>query len=128
MSDETRITLTREERPSGLVVVKLSGDLDSYGTKEINNPFAVAVSSDRSLPVVVDLSNVEFMSSAALAMFIVHAQAMTRAGGKLCVANPNEQVETVFTLAGFQQLIPVYDSLDKAISELEAETGTSKDE
>jgi anti-anti-sigma factor len=113
MSQE--VSFTREEHDGG-VVYHFEGDLDSYGTKQINQEFASVCAQDRSTHVIVDLAAVDYVASAALAMLIAHAQSMARAGGSLVVAGASEQAEGVFKLAGFDTVIPLHPDVESALN------------
>ena len=110
--------LSRETRESGLVVIHLSGELDTAGTAQIEPAFVVAL-PDRTVSALVDMSGVPFLTSRALAMLVVRAQAMKKAGGKLCLAALSPIVADVFERAGFSSLFTIYPTVDAALAELE---------
>ncbi len=110
--------LSRTTRSSGLVIVSITGELDTAGTHAIEPAFKAAL-PDRTVRVIIELSGVTFLTSAALAMFIVSAQATHRAGGKFCLAAAQKIVADVFVQAGFTSAFPIYDTLDAAIEEME---------
>lgn len=118
MSPLAQPTLSRMTRESGLVVISINGELDSFGTQQINPAFSVAL-ADRSVTAIVDLSGVPFMSSSALAMFLSHGQAMHRAGGKLVLAGPNPNMIDVLHLSGFDALFSIAPTLEEALAVLE---------
>ena len=110
--------LSRMTRDSGIVVVSIIGELDTANTREIEPAFSAAL-PDRRVRAIVDLSGVPFLTSAALAMFVVQAQAMRRAGGDLRLAALQPRVADIFERAGFSVIFPIYSTLDEAIAELE---------
>jgi anti-anti-sigma factor len=124
---EDRIpTLSSMTRESGLVIIRLRGELDSLGTRLLQPAFAVAL-SDRTVTAIVDLSEVPFLTSKALAMFLAHGQAMHRAGGSLHLAGANGTVTEVLELAGFDDLFCLAPTLEEAIDRLEAELAASSE-
>src|SRR5258705_13927167 len=98
--------LTRHTRDSGVYVIAITGELDTFGTASIEDAFQAAL-PDRTVDVVIDLSGVPFLTSRALAMFVVKAQAMKRAGGQLHLAAPRRTVKQIFEQAGFASLFPI---------------------
>ncbi len=110
--------LSRQTRDSGLVVISITGELDTYGTKLVEEAFQAAL-PDRTVDAIVDLSGVPFVSSAALAMLVVKAKAMSHAGGKLSLAGARKVVRQVFQQAGFNSVFPIYETLNEALKELE---------
>ena len=112
-------TLSRETRDSGLVIIRITGDLDTAGTTQIEPAFVAAL-PDRTVSVVIDMTEVPFLTSRALAMLVVRAQAMNKAGGKLCLAGLSRVVAEVFDRAGFSSLFVIYPTPDDAVAALEA--------
>lgn len=103
----------------GIKQVKLIGRLDLTGTNEIDNRFTFAVSSGKT-PVLVDMTDVEFLASIGMRLLLSNARALTRRGGKLVLLNPAPQVRETLVLAGFEQLIPMYDDFNEACEALKA--------
>lgn len=110
--------LSRTTRSSGLVIISITGELDTAGTHAVEPAFKAAL-PDRTVRVIIELSSVTFLTSAALAMFVVNAQALHRAGGKFCLAAAQKIVADVFVQAGFTSAFPIYATLDEAIEEME---------
>lgn len=117
MAEETK--LTSETRPDGLMVVTFEGDLDSMGTHTIEDGFAKIV-KDRNSRVLVDLSGVNFISSAGMAMLLVRGKMLRQGGGNMFLAGPNTRVTEVLAMAGFNELFDIYESQDAALESLEA--------
>jgi len=115
-------TLSRQTRDTGVVVVTIVGELDTFGTKSIESAFHAAL-PDRTVDAVIDLGGIPFLTSAALALFVVQAQAMRRAGGTLHLAGARKAVKQIFELAGFNSLFPIYETMDDALAALEETPG-----
>ncbi len=103
----------------GVKQVKLVGRLDLKGTNEIDNQFTFAVSSGKT-PVLVDMSEVEFLASIGMRMLLSNARALSKRGSKLVLLKPTSLVKDALYTAGFDQLIPVYDDFDEAYQALKA--------
>lgn len=108
-------TVSVEQRSARVSVVTIHGDLDSVGVKMVEQQFNAAI-ADRTGRVVVDLSDVEFISSAGLAMILVRGKMLNRAGGGLSVAGASRRVAEVLSMAGFQELFDIYPTLDEAVA------------
>ncbi len=111
-------TLSRRTLDSGLVIVSIVGDMDTAGAAAIEPAFLAAL-PDRTVHAVIDMSGVPFLTSRALAMLVVRAQAMHKAGGTLCLAALSRLVADVFERAGFSNLFPIYPTVEKAVLALE---------
>ncbi len=116
MNEPTSVKI--DERPSGLKLIHIHGDLDSVGTQMVEEPLSAAI-SDRSSRVLIDLANVSFISSAGMAMLLVKGKMLRRAGGNMYLASASERVREVLALAGFNELFSLYPDLDDALTALE---------
>jgi anti-sigma B factor antagonist len=103
----------------GVKQVKLVGRLDLKGTNEIDNQFTFAVSSGKT-PVIVDMSEVEFLASIGMRMLLSSARALNRRGSKMALLKPTPLVREALNTAGFEQLIPMYEDFDEAYESLKA--------
>jgi anti-anti-sigma factor len=119
MPDYRAPSLSRSTRDSGVVIVSIIGDLDTAGTTFIEPAFRAAL-PDRTVNAIINMAGVPFLTSRALAMLVVRAQAMKKAGGALCLAGLSKMVREVFDRAGFSNLFSIYPSLDDAITALES--------
>ncbi len=117
MANRTPPTLSSRTDPSGLLIISLSGELDTYSTRLVGPEFTTAL-GERNTWAIVDLSGVTFITSAALAMFVAHAQALQRGGGCLQMAAAREIVADVFTRAGFNSIFPIFKSVGEAVDNL----------
>ncbi len=104
---------------NGIKLVKLVGRLDVKGTNEIDNQFTFATSSGKAA-ILVDMSEVDFLASIGMRMFISNARAQTRRGGLLVLLKPMPLVKDALITAGFDVLIPMYDDFETACTALKA--------
>lgn len=116
MNDSTQIT--NEERPSGVTVVTINGDLDSLGTHTVEPEFSRAI-RDRNSRILVDLTAVSFISSAGMAMLLVKGKMLRQGGGAMVLSGANERVIEVLSMAGFNELFDIYATRDEALAALE---------
>lgn len=112
-------SLSRTSRESGLIVIQLHGDLDTFGAREIGQAFSAAF-ADRTQHSVIDVCDVGFMGSAGLAMLAMAAQVARRGGGSVALAGAEGLIADVIQMSGFGDLLPSYATLDLAIAEVES--------
>lgn len=93
--------------------VSLSGRMDIEGVGQIETRFAAMTASPR-MAIIVDMSDVPFMSSLGIRALLMNAKAVGRRGGKFVILNPDQNVRTVLESSGIDQLIPLCDSLEEA--------------
>jgi stage II sporulation protein AA (anti-sigma F factor antagonist) len=94
-----------EELESGVTNLVLRGRLDSVGAEAIEAAFNAVTGAKRA--VVVDLSQVTFLTSRGIRMLVFGAKAVTNKGGKIVLSSPNEWVRFVLESAEIEQFIPM---------------------
>ena len=92
----------------------LSGRLDTAGSEEIASQLAeVAASIKRR--VLLDLSNVTFLSSMGIRALIVSAKQQQAKGGRVVLnVGGNDVVGRTLEATGVDELIPVFDDIADA--------------
>jgi anti-anti-sigma factor len=95
--------ITRHQSGDALEL-RISGRLDAYWADHLANELKETVrgGSDR---LRLDLSGVDFLSSAGLRVLLVHYRQLLGLHGSLVVVNPSEPVRQVLELAGFEDLL-----------------------
>jgi anti-anti-sigma factor len=86
--------------------IKLRGRLDTHGVDQIETKFTASVVPGRR-NAVVDLSEVSFISSMGLRMFIAIAKALKRHNSKMVLFAPQSQVKETFASAGLAEIVSV---------------------
>lgn len=115
-SDTTGIgQLTVEDtRSDGVSVITVSGEIDNDSGAPLIR--ALAAASEASPPrVVVDLSQVGFMDSSGINIFLTAHAATTSVGGWLRLAALRNNVLRTLQIVGVDSLIPRYPSVGEAL-------------
>ena len=97
-----------------LVVARPEGRLDGLTSAGFQGDLLEIIARDTN--VVVDCSAVSYVSSAGLRTFLVAAKAAQAKGFKLSLCALSDGVREIFTVSGFEKIIPVHDSLAQALS------------
>ncbi len=66
--------------------------------------------------MVIDVGQVDYVSSAGLRAFLVAAKRLKGAGGKVAIAAMKNNIKEVFDLSGFSSLFPSFPSVEGAVS------------
>ena len=66
--------------------------------------------------ILLDMTKLDFISSAGLRVLLATAQELKQDGGDLRVCSLNESVKEVFDLSGFSDLLMVLDDETEALS------------
>lgn len=86
-------------------VVKVSGRVDSATAPEMEQALLKLLDAGRN-QIVLDLEEVDYMSSAGLRVLVATQKSAKKGGGRLALAHPSTRVQEVLDLAG---LVPVFD-------------------
>jgi anti-anti-sigma factor len=98
-------------------LIKLSGALDIHGVSDVEMDF-VRICTGDNICVLVDLSKVNYISSIGIPLLVNSAKSLARQGGKMILVNPKRPVENVLEVTGIPLIIPIYQNVDTAVSEL----------
>ena len=94
------LTITQNE---GQVTGKLSGRLDTAASQQ----FAVDMEplmDNADKHVVLDCSELEFISSSGLRLFLALRKATISKGGDITITGVSPEIKQVFTITGFYSL------------------------
>lgn len=67
--------------------------------------------------IIVDFSDVPYISSAGLRVLLLTAKQLRAKGGELRICGLNDAVQEVFEISGFNTLLPVFGSTADAVRE-----------
>jgi anti-sigma B factor antagonist len=109
--------LQHGELDGSIRLIKLSGALDINGVGDVELEFVRLCSGD-NVCVLVDLSKVNYISSIGIPLLINSAKSLVRQGGKMALVNPQKSVENVLELTGIPLIIPIYQNMNVAVTEL----------
>jgi anti-anti-sigma factor len=94
--------------------ISLSGRLDTVGSEEISEEL-VSLAASAKRGVVVDLSQVTFLSSMGIRALISAAKARQANGGRMVLlVDGSDVVVRTLEATGVDELIPVYDDAEDA--------------
>jgi anti-sigma B factor antagonist len=105
------------ELEGGVRVVSVRGELDLGTAPELEGPLEDAIGAEA--PLLIDLSECEFIDSTGIAMIVRAWQRLGEGGnGRVVICSGNEQVRRVLEVTGLEREIPVRASRDAALAAL----------
>jgi len=96
-------------------IVTLNGSLDTNTAPDAETCLMEMINSGQ-LKLIVDLENLEYISSAGLRVLLASTKTMKSNGGEFHICNPNEMVTEVFEMSGFNMIFKIFNSREDAIS------------
>lgn len=99
------------------IKIALRGRLDTAGVDQIETRFSASIVPGGN-QTIVDLSEVSFIASMGLRMFITVARSASKRGGKLVLLSPQAMVNEVFANAALADIIPIVFNTEDALGQL----------
>lgn len=97
-----------------VTLVEVRGRIDSTNADELGKVLNDSIEAGRN-QLVLDLSGVEYMSSAGLREMVASLKRVRKGTGDLRLANPSDRVTEVLELAGLDTIFDVYDTQVEAV-------------
>ena len=95
-------------------VLTVSGRIDANSAPAFEDILLAAV-DEKTGPIIVDMSEVDYVSSAGLNVTLLAAKSLAKTSRQLVVAGVNDDVADVMRLTGVDKLIVLSASLDAAV-------------
>lgn len=95
-------------------LITVSGRVDSSTAHELEETLDSRISDGR-YNLVLEMSGVDYLSSAGLRALVAALRACKKRGGDVRIANPSERVSEVMSLAGLDQLFETYEDVTVAV-------------
>ena len=94
-------------------VVSVSGRIDAASAPTLEKSLVETVEGHEA-DLILDLENVDYVSSAGLSVMLITAQALAHKSKTLYVAAANGDVIEIIKLTGVDRLISLSDTVDQA--------------
>ena len=106
-----------EEQRADIVILRVIGRLDASTSKELENRISSLIASSQG-KMVIDLSELDYISSAGLRVFLLALKRMDAVKGKMILCSLRNAVKEVFDIAGFSSFLTLASSTEEAIKNL----------
>ena len=93
-------------RENNTITVRFSGRMDTPGAQEIT-PQMNALAEEADKTIVLDCTDLSYISSSGLRIFLILRKAATDKGGKIIVRNICDDIRNVFRMTGFLNLFEI---------------------
>lgn len=100
------------DRKDGHTVVVFDGDLDSAEVQEVRNEVNVILTN--GLPIIFDLSRVEFIDSSGIGLIVHVYRSLTARRLKVAVSGAREQPLELLKATQLDRFLPFAASVDEA--------------
>ena len=108
---------TSKRKDKGALVISLKGRLDSVTSPMLEKDLTDLMAGGEKF-LVMDLGDLDYISSAGLRSILVVVKRLKEKQGKLLLASLKGAVSEAFEISGFSTIIPIFGSVDSALSSL----------
>ncbi|HSG92310.1 MAG TPA: STAS domain-containing protein [Methylotenera sp.] len=109
------MNITQQKLETDIDKIDLSGRMDLDGVGQIEKEFA-RMTAAPATAVIVDMTEVPYMSSIGIRALLMNGKSVTGRGGKYVLMGTQPDVRNVLAVSGIDKLITICDSLDQAIT------------
>jgi anti-sigma B factor antagonist len=107
------LRIAQEELRDGIRLIAVVGALDAATADSLIGQLETLFRQNR-YRLIVDLSGLEFISSAGMSILLDANETARKNGGNLIVASPSDQVRSVVKILSADKLIPFADTREEA--------------
>lgn len=95
-------------------ILELNGELDAHTASHLEDSLKSLIDAGR-YKIVVNFSNLAYISSAGLGVFMAYIEDVRSLGGDIKLTNMSSKVYNVFDLLGFPTLYDIMDTEEEAV-------------
>jgi anti-anti-sigma factor len=104
-----------KKKEDGILIISVNGRLDVVSSPDFDKELGQLMDEGET-KLVFDMDALDYISSAGLRSFLMVAKKLKTESGKIAFASMQDIVKQVFEISGFNQILPIFDSLDEALS------------
>ena len=104
-------------KEKNMKIISLEGKMDAISAPEFEDQMGEWLEQGET-SFIINLGEVNYMSSAGLRSILIVAKKLKKQDGKLIFVNLREEVQKIFRISGFSSMIPTYESLEAALEHI----------
>ncbi|MFW6365234.1 MAG: STAS domain-containing protein [Spirochaetota bacterium] len=102
-------------REGNVIIIYLSGRLDVHLSSDVEKEINKIIKENPDVHLLLDLSDVEYMSSSGLRIFVSTMRILRDNRKKLKLSNINSAVKKIFEVVELMDMFDIYDSEKEAL-------------
>ena len=108
------IVAVKQDRKSGVLVLRISGRLDALSSEETERLVAKLIANGEN-QLLFDFTGVDYLSSAGMRMLLSAYKKLKAASGKMAVCSVGDGVMDILKMSGFDEILNVYSKEEDAL-------------
>lgn len=105
-----------EKNIDGICFIYINGEIDASSSINLDDALGAAVGNYQR--IVVNLKDLQYISSAGLGVFMSYIQDLEQNNAKMILCEAKEKVLQVFQILGLDQVLSIVASEDDAIRQI----------
>lgn len=114
---EVPVEIKEAGKEKNMKIISLEGKMDAISAPEFEDQMGEWLEQGET-SFIINLGEVNYMSSAGLRSILIVAKKLKEQDGKLIFVNLREEVQKIFRISGFSSMIPTYESLEAALEHI----------
>lgn len=99
---------------SGIKIIHVAGRIDTITAGDFESEVMTNAQDDNAV-LVLDCSNLDYISSSGLRVFLILQKKLLSNSGKLLLSSMQPSIKEVFDISGFSTIFSIFPDLDSAI-------------
>jgi len=104
-----------KKHENGISIITVNGTVDALSSYALENDLLELMSSGR-LFIVIDMSDMDYITSAGLRSLLVAAKMVSIKKGFMALCRLNEDVKKIFGMVNFESVLNIYEDLASSLS------------
>jgi anti-sigma B factor antagonist len=105
------------KKHSNYICFYLVGQLDAHSAPNLESEISSVIDNSKQI-LVFNLSNLEYISSAGLGVFMSFVQQLRENDGDIMFTELNDRVKNVMHLLGFNHIFKIFETESDAVNQL----------
>lgn len=108
----------KEVKNEKAVVIEIDGRLDTTNFGQLEKKIMQNI-EDGNISIVVDCSNMDYVSSSGLRIFLMALKKINAAKGKFVLCGLQESIREIFEISGFTSIFNIYENQVLALESID---------
>lgn len=109
---------TTVQRKNKTVIIEVEGQVDGTNSRKLYSTIQTSVKHHDKI-VILDLKKLKYISSAGLRVILLIARTLQNQKTQLAACSLTNEIQKIFTISGFHQLLKVYNTREQALAALQ---------
>ena len=97
------------------IIASVHGEIDLHSSPDLREMLLGALNAYRPRKIILNLSQVPYMDSSAVAVLVEALQKLRKSGGKLCLTNLQPRVRSLLEIARLETIFVIVASEEEAM-------------